>query len=377
MAFEIVTAETRYSRMKTWFTGICSAITDFTEGSKIRSKFETVAVEMESRDLSFYQAIKKAIPISLYRAFSFTLKSAQKSTGYVVFSVGTAVTKDTLIAKGTIVSTDPSSAENAVTFVTTDDAYITNGNTSVTAHIECSVAGTAGNVSAGQITKIASSSSATACTNTSATTGGTEKETEEERRIRFLNYISSLSRATPAALVYGATTAALYDASGITTDSVSDAVVEELFITNTTQPAGLLNLYIYNGTGGTSAALVAATQKIIDGYTNTDGTIVAGYKAAGVVVTVMAATETAINFSVAITLQTGYDSATVISTVKSTIDTYVNSLGVGKAFIYNEMVERIMGISGVYNAVISAPTADMTPAANQVYLPGTKTVTAS
>ena len=86
MGFEIIKAETRTASMIEWFTGICSAVTDFLPGSKIRSKFETIAVEMEAQDYAFYQALRKAIPISIYQAFDFKLQAAQKASGLVTFT---------------------------------------------------------------------------------------------------------------------------------------------------------------------------------------------------------------------------------------------------------------------------------------------------
>jgi len=102
--FRVIRAEERTANMIGWFSGICRAVTDFIVGSKIRSQFETLAVEMESQDFQFYAALKKAIPAAIYNAFNFNITPAAKAAGSVTFTASPAPTTDIIIPAGTITS---------------------------------------------------------------------------------------------------------------------------------------------------------------------------------------------------------------------------------------------------------------------------------
>jgi len=53
---------------------------------------------------------------------------------------------------------------------------------------------------------------------------------------------------------------------------------------------------------------------------------------------------------------------------------YVNTLGVGKNIIFNELVSAIMGVFGVTDVAISTPAGNVTVAATQVGRLGTITL---
>lgn len=379
MGYKIIRAEDRVASMIDWFTGICKTITDFVVGSKIRSKFETIAVEMEAQDYAWYQSLKKAIPIALYRAFDFELQPAQAAIGSAVFSIPAPLDISITIPANTIVGTIASLSAGEVLFKTVVDASIGIGQTTtVDIPIQCTVAGTIGNVALGTIIAVKSTvigASSLAVNNESAVTGGSERETEDERRLRFIEYVKTLSKGTADAVIYGAKTTYLASANGVITERVQSAVIYEPFLHSLIEPVGKFECYVYNGETGASDELVTEAQKIIDGYRTADNVLVPGWKAAGVICVVKKAVTTPVATTATITLLPGGDVVATKTVAEEVIDNYIASLEIGEKLIFNVLVERLMGLPGVYNVAISAPSGDLTPTFNEVYTKGTKTIT--
>lgn len=468
MSFSIIRAETRAQRMIGWFSGICQGITDFIVGSKIRSKFETLAVEMEAQDFAFYQAAKKAIPIAVYQAFGFTLIPAVKATGIVTF-YATSSASDIKIPQGTQVATLLSDPMPEKVYEVITDTYLTAGNTSVQVNVIAVDSGAIGNTPANSITVLKTPiAGINSVNNTSAITSGIDRESEESRRIRFLGFIGNLVRGTISAVEYGAKTAQLLDIDGNVTERVYLAKVIEPYLPDnatgtlsktgaytvvagddnkliscvgtftvsmtaaatlgadfncwiandgtgiiTIDPsgselidgfstisvtpaevvgvgctgtefwvarAGNITCYVYNGTGGTSDAIVAAAQQIVDGYTANDGTNVPGYKAAGVVCTIAKATEVATDITMAVTAistASTSDKAAIETNISNTLAAYIQTLALGDTLLLSKIIELAMSVDGVYNVALSAPSADVVITDNEIVTAGTITVVVS
>jgi len=373
MSFQIVKAETRLARMITWLSGLQAIITDFIVGGKTRTKLEAVAVELEAQDYQFFQAIKKAIPTSIYYAFDFSLRPAVRAAGNVTFSASPAPAYDIAIPIGTQVSTVATSTTPAKIYTTSQAAVLEAGQTSVSVPVSCTVAGTEGNTGVGTITVLKTTiSGLSSVANPSALSNGAAAESEAQREIRFREYVTTLTRGTAAACEYGSKSAYLADAGGNITEEVKAALVTG---PPETGSAGSFTIYIYNGVDGASTELIARAQEIIDGYTDATGQKIPGYKAAGIVATVAAATTVAQNVTVTIT---SADGATVSQSAAETIiDNYIRSLQLGETLVFNELVERLMGMAGVVDVAISAPTGNVTCLSNQIIIPGTISVTIS
>ncbi|MGE3549637.1 MAG: baseplate J/gp47 family protein [Geobacter sp.] len=374
MGFEIIKAETRTARMVEWFAGMCSTITDFLPGSKVRTKFETVAVEMEAQDYAFMQALRKAIPISIYQAFGFSLQPATKASGMVTFT-GTPTSSNITIPAGTLVSTTSTSTPK--TYATSQDVTMLIGQTTVQAPVVCTSPGVFGNTPSASITRMNTTiNGITSVTNVAALNNGKDRETEDARRTRFNNYITTLTRGTKEAVMYGASTAALYDVSGAITEMVMFSNVVQPAEDDPMQPAGEYYCYIYNGSGATSDALVTEAQKIIDGYTNADGNKIPGYKAAGTICTVVKATESATDVTCTVTpISAETDKTALQSACTDAITSLIQELGMGDDVIVSQIINRIMGIAGIYKVDVATPSADIAVPSNAIPTVGTITVT--
>ena len=369
-SFQIIKAEDRTARMMGWFSGICKTITDFVAGSEARTKIETIAVEMETQDLAFYQAMKRAIPLSIYQAFGFSLRPAVRASGIVTFSALTPPVESVPIPKGTKVTVTGGSK----VYETANDSVLQVSAAAVDVFVVCTASGTIGNTAASTITEMVNAiDGIDSIANATAFSNGLDRETEAERKARFVEYITTLTRGTKGAVEYGATSAALTDANGNITEKVVVAQVAEPFKDNPQMPVGRFDCYIYNGVGGTSANLVAMAQKIIDGYTDANGNSVPGYKAAGVVCDVLAVTEVSVAISINITATATSSAAAktyIGNTASNAVKAYIASLGISQPLFIAEIISVIMGIDGVYNAVVTTPSADVTAGVGEIIIAG-------
>lgn len=361
MGFEIIRAENRLASMLLWLSGLQNKITDFIAGGKTRTKYEAVCVEMEKQDFATEQLIRKAIPTSTYNTFNFPLLPATRSYGQVTFTASPVPSVALAIPAGTRIAT---SGATETTYETVAAVTVGIGEATKVADVVCTVAGAIGNTGTGTVTVLKSAvPGISAVTNTTPIGGGKEIESEAERRARFNAYIGTLPRATSTGLAYGAMTARLLDANGNPTESVISAKVTE---PPATGAAGSCSVYIYNGATGASNDLIAHCQEVIDGYYDSDNTPIAGYKAAGVVVTVSAASTVPTVCSMSISALPGYSLAVIKAEAIAAIETYFQSLGVAAEFVRHEIIQRIMSINGVYNLTMPFPDIDVTPLANEV-----------
>ena len=91
----------------------------------------------------------------------------------------------------------------------------------------------------------------------------------------------------------------------------------------------VVTIYIHNGSFvQTSAALVVQAQKIIDGYTDSQGVKQPGYKPAGIPVTVQPATLQSQNVNIEVNTSPGYSLALVQTSIKSSVEQYFKDLDI-------------------------------------------------
>lgn len=103
------------------------------------------------------------------------------------------------------------------------------------------------------------------------------------------------------------------------------------------------------------SGLIAEAQKIIDGDPN-DRATYPGYRAAGILVRVLAPTIVQILFTANITVRSGFGQDDVAARVAAAISGYINSLGIGEDVILNELRERAMAVPGMYDIAVDSPT---------------------
>lgn len=378
MAFQLKDFASVTASMINWLKANTTKVTDFNVGSVVRTMLEAAAAEIEELYIQFFVGLKEAIPVSVFNTFGFPALAADSASGIVRFFTPSSPTATITIPAGTIVRVP----NGGPSFSTAVDAFILTGQTYVDVLAIAQTPGSASNVDVSTITELVTSiSSISSVTNPAPLINGRDAETDDERKVRFQGYISTLARGTKAAIEYGARTARLTNSSGVVTEYVAYAGVVEPWVTDNTQPISLVRCYIHNGAGATSGALVSAAQQVINGRYESDGITPVpgtGWKAAGVQCIVEAAADVTVDVDGTISVESGYSSADVIARSVSAISAYIQGLDVGADVLLSELIAIVQrDVEGVYNIVFADPTADTIVASNAKAIPGTINMTAA
>jgi len=110
--------------------------------------------------------------------------------------------------------------------------------------------------------------------------------------------------------------------------------------------------------------LLQQVQWTVDGLA-TDQATYPGLRAAGVQVEGLEAVTIPVAIAVTITTQQGVALTSIVSSIKSAISNYINRLRVGDDVILSEVTVQVKGVSGVFDAQITSPTANIAIADNE------------
>lgn len=347
-------------------------ITDYNTGSVARTLIEAPAIEMDELYQMMFRGLREAIPVSVYHSFDFGLLPAVGASGTVTFTVSPAQASDIFIPADTVVL----GVGGVMQYKTGVDTTILAGATTAAITVYCTKTGLDTNANPNDLTVLQTAIPFVTVTNLNAFSNGRDLETDPERKTRFRDYISTIARGTKAALDYGARTAVLLDSNGIVIERVAAvSIVEPYLASPGAYPPALVWIYIHNGSTGTSAPLVAETQKIIDGYLDVDSRPVPGWKAAGVIVNVYAATELPVTVTGTVTVLSGFDPVAVRADAALSVSRYLSALGIGESAIRSELICKIMDVPGVYNVNLTTPSGDAPALASEKVTAGTVTLT--
>lgn len=354
--------------------GVQKEITDFNIGAVARTMLEAPAVEIEEAYQQTFNGLRAAIPVATYQSFNFDRLEAASANGliHVVISASAA---DVTIPAGTVLST-PSSR---TTFVSQAAKTIAAGGTSADLVVVAADAGVVGNIPAAcAFTASPTISGFVSAANANLFNNGRDQESDDQRKQRFVAYIRSLQRATNEALDYGARTAALLNATGVEVERVRSALVYEPYVHDNTQPIAWSKVYIHNGSGSTSNDLLARCDAVLRGYVDTaTGAKVAGYKASGIKLDVLKATEVPTDITGVITPEPGIDGADLVPLAEDALARHLLDVEIGDTSLLKDRVILVSDIPGVANIVFSVGTADITSTYSQKLVPGTITITSA
>lgn len=373
-----------------------SALTDFNVGSKIRVLIEAFAEELEAFYHMMFRGILEATNNAVFNSFDFPALPAVSASGNVLFSLVVAGSTTPLapnttftIPRGFRVQIPVSSQLSVSSAALPGTTYtvITNtiwqaGQTSVLVPVACTQAGVLGNTPANSIKGIVDILPTVIggqyqVTNPVPLINGSPAEDQNARKARFANYLQSLGRGTLVAIEHAALTAQILDSAGDIQEQVKIAVAVEPFTVDGSLPVGHVDIYIYNGFGGTTSDLVDATQKIIDGYIDANGNRIAGFKAAGVIAKVKPAIEQPQTFLVNVKMMSSFSlTDDIANQIQGAIAKYISTLAPGDTLIYNKIIELVMDVPGIYNCVVASPNGDVAAVDSQhIITVGSITVT--
>lgn len=350
------------------------SVTDFEIGSVARSLLEAPAQEIEELYLQMFAGIREAVQVSVYNTFDFPLLTATGASGMIRVTIS-PISTATLIPAGTVFQ----HITTALQYISTADATIAALASYVDVPVGASTTGSTTNTgTTAAFAVIPAPLTLVSAISTAGMTGGTDGESNDARLARFGNYIASLQRSTSASLSYGASLVTVTDASGAVIERIaSSSVVTAYLVDPLLYTPGLVWLYIDNGLGVASSTLITRCQQVIDGYIDTTtGTSYPGWKAAGVVVQVKAATRTTVDVTGAVHALPGYDKTALQAGAIDLIVTYLNQLTIGQTAQRADMIALVMGQTGIDNFILTLPAADVTAAPTVKLAPGTITITA-
>ncbi|MFJ2528444.1 baseplate J/gp47 family protein [Pseudomonas helmanticensis] len=356
--------------MLNWMRASTHRITDYNVGSVARTLVEAPAAEIDELYQQMFIGIKEAIPVATYATFNFDALPQISAAGPIRVQVTPGAGE--LIAAGTTFS----GTGLATTYSALADVVIEPGASFVDVTVAADNGGVIGNIPKNQaFTLTPSPGNFVSASNLSAFSSGTDAETPDERKLRFASYINSIARSTVAAITYGLTTANRKDKAGNIIEHVASAAVVEPYLLDPNEPIALVNCYVHNGTGSTSAALVAIAQKIIDGDYDINGNPVPGYKAAGIPAHVYAATELLVDVEGNLSVQSGYDEPTLVKAAISAINSYLLGLGIGEDVLSAEIIRIVKSLDGVYDFALTSPDANIAASKSQKIMPGALNIT--
>lgn len=341
---------------------VTDKITDFQPGSVARTLIEAPAIEMEELYMQMLLGLRDAIPVATFKSFGFDRLQPARAHGHVSMSLTPAPSSAITIPLGTVFGTT-----DGRTYTSTAALTWAIGVAVVRVPVQSTVVGAAGNIAAGGINSTALPGAGYVVSNSAITTGR-DLETDSEREARFAEFVRSLSRGTMSACLYAVKLASLLDADGNFDEYVTRVgQVEE---------PGYVRFWVYSSKGVATPALIARAQSLIDGYNADDGTVVPGYRPAGVRVDALAMAERAVPLSIQVGMYPGFDLDTAVR--QSIADRFSSTLRAtepGTTLFLKNLVEEMLAVDGV-RIIVPQSTENIACAASEALVPGLLTITA-
>jgi hypothetical protein len=322
----------------TWIGAQNPILTDVNVGSQVRTMGEAIGSVVDMESVTAQAMALQALVYAAYAAFNIEPLPAVAALAQLTFSTGSGASPPTAptainIGTGMIVQT-----VGGIQFQTITAGLIPQGGTSVTVAAAAVTAGANGNVAAGSITQVLSSMPYTlVVTNPSAATGGSDAETSAQTFARFTAVVGAIGLGTPV----GVANACIGVTASGTTESVLYSTCYEPWIAQmqagVTNPAAGFQVFVDNGSGAASTALLTAVAAELDGNQATGDE---GNRPAGVPYQVYAVNPVTANVTVSGTAIQPGDAAAITSAVQSALVSYF-TLPFGSAAELNQIIAAV------------------------------------
>lgn len=365
-------------------TSSVNELIDFNEGSLLDIIYGAASVAMNELSVSVIEKFLKTYFGSAegedleflatdHFGPDFARPEASKSTGEVTFSRPNIAAGDVFIPAGTIVKTEKSFDGTEISFSTVLDVTMTG--LSVNASIEAVEAGSGSNVQIGQVVVIESALTdpSLLVTNDAATAGGAETPDDAEYYQFIIDKIQSLAGATEAAIEGAARSingvaiakSTTVEKRVIEWDDLAGDVKSGASPESIPEPV----LYVADSNGSASDELIESVISEI-----------AGVRAAGVDVKVLAATPISFDYIASVTLNaSGPSYSTLSEDLTMLLDSmryYVTTiLNIGDGFNKQAAIEYMMSVYGptgtddITAFSISVPSGNVSVSVNEKLVP--------
>jgi uncharacterized phage protein gp47/JayE len=355
----IVAAQINHGR------AVTDKITDYAPGSVARTLIEAPAVEIEELYLQMFLGLRDAIPVATFQSFGFTKLPAKRAFGFVSVSSNVLLGAPISIPVGTKFTTAAGASYSSTAAVTW-----AAGTSLVRVPVQADIVGLVGNVAAGVINSAALFPTSSGFTvGNSLIANGADAESDADREARFTDHIKAISGGTVAACLYGAGQAVVLDVDG----NISEYVTRVGY----TEIPGRFTIYIYSNMGLPSAALLAASQLLIDGKRDDiNGTVSAGAGPAGVRTDVLAMAERAVAASIKVGMLEGYTlTPAVTQSLNDIYGSAIRGVKPGTTLYLGTLIELMLAVPGVAQ-IVPVTSANVVCAGSEALTPGVLTVAA-
>lgn len=283
--------------------------------------------------------------------YGLTREAATLAQGPVTLTALTAPSSQVLIPAGTVVQTTGGAIQYQLIADTTQaawsatlNAYVLQaGQTSITATAQALLAGSAYNVQAGQIDELVSAvPGVDTVTNAASITNGLDQETDAALRVRFVEYLISLFKATEDAILF---------AVNSVQQGLDVLALENINVALNPQN-GVVTVIIDDGSGNPPSSLIAAVQAAVNGV-----------RAFAIPITVIgpAVKNVSIALNIRIAGNPTETSGVIKQNVQNAVLNYVNALTLGRTLYLNKLAE--VAIDADANVVSVQPgSITITPA---------------
>jgi hypothetical protein len=330
-----------YSDIRDYIISHQDKLTDFNHGGVLSSQNEAFSREMEElyiRCRVGFSSFLRGLP---YSVFGFEKKPGQRAATTVILSRSKAMSYDSEIPAGTIVSAP------GLRFITTDSGRVLSGN--IESNEIPAIAEEVGekyNVGIGIITTIVSTltSDIVSVHNPNPATGGVSSESWQDYVARFADYIVGLQRTNEAGF-----------RSGLT----AGYVVRSLSIIEHFPPIDdiwNMTVYLDDGSGGISELGKELVKKMIDG----DGTPSnGGYRAPGINIRYLSPEKEFVDLIIDVTtiqdVTNEIDESVVITDVQKKTKEFIDGLKIGEGLILSDLIVVLRRIAYLDDVKIKLP----------------------
>jgi hypothetical protein len=252
------------STQATVVQGNSSQLVDYSTGSIMLAVAESVAAValwLQGLILTLLTTVRASTSTgadldSWVADFGVARQAATYASGAVTFGRYTATAQATIVP-GTLIQSGDGTVQFQVVADTTQSAFssalgvyvIPPGTTTISATMQCLVAGLAGNVASGVVNTLGQAiAGVDYCTNALTFTNGVAAESDTALRTRFVAFLGSLARATKAAVGYAITSLSQTYTYAIT----------EGYLPNGTAQSGYFYVVANDGTGAPSSHTLSA-----------------------------------------------------------------------------------------------------------------------
>jgi uncharacterized phage protein gp47/JayE len=355
--------------------GYAKVLVDLTIGSILRSVVEaTASVVMWLQGLVLAGvALTRAATSNgtdldtWFAQFGFSRLPATAATTQETFSRFTP-TNQALIPVGAIVQTADGTVQFAVIADTTNAAYSASqggyvlpaGQASVTVSVQCTTAGTAGNVASGSLNTLGTAiAGVDYVSNASTVQNGEAAESDPAARSRFVIFIASLEAATLLAVMNAITSVQL----GMT------GIVAENQQYNGMAQNGYFTVIANDGSGALSSTEKTSVENAVEAVRPLCSTY-----------SVHGPTQSVVAVSMTVTVGSGYAHSDVAPLVQSAVNAYIAGIvttSSGATLPYTNIATQAWGVEGVTNVtnvLVNGGTSDLSIGYQQCFTPGTITV---